>query len=252
MQTGVSPVRIGVVGFVLLACGFAAGGAPIEQRHHLEYHMDDSPRSETTLRNRLEAMAHAPGDCNLMLQLALDYLSLADTDHWEYLDRARDYLKKILKDHPGDPLVTMYLGRAIGAKALNLSPSTLRRLQWAREGFRLMDAAVDRAPEDPYLRLLRAESQLMAHPILRRKRTLERDAEMLASFMRSPDLTEQPTQLGARLHLFFGDYLEKQEDGPGARDHWASAARLAPGTPLERDARARLEGSWQNLGYEGD
>jgi len=239
--------------FSLLGSSGALCGAPIDRAHHLQHDLDEAPRTESTLQARLAAIDETPADCGLMFQLALDFLSLVDTDHWHYLDNARDYLEKVLTDHPEDPLVTMYLGRAIGAKALNLGPSTLKRLQWAREGFRLMDEAVRRAPDDIYLRLLRAESQLLAHPILRRKRTLDKDAEALNGFLTSPALRDQPALFQARLHLFLGDYLgKKKKSEAAARTHWASAVQLASGTSIAGEARARMDGTWQNPGYEGE
>lgn len=210
-------------------------------------------RDEGTLQTRKAALKTDPDNLQLHFELGVDYIALADESKWEYLDHAVTHLRKVKKAYPQHPHVLMHLGRAIGAKALNQKPSTLQRLRWAREGFKLMDSAVKKAPFDITLRLFRGESALLSHPILRRAKLLEQDANMLDSYISEAEFAVQSAYSKARIYLFHGDYLQKCERGrEEVEKQWRQALILGAGSPAAAHAQARIDGSWRNLGYTED
>lgn len=214
--------------------------------------IDTSPehgqRLDQDLHNRLRAYRANPEDPNLWLQIARDYLDLATLDTWHYLDQAESFLKKVNQHAPKIPLVVMLLGRVEGARALDIKPSALTRLKWARKGFKYMDEAVRLAPSDQYLRLLRGEAQLLAHPVLRRGTTLLEDAATIEAGLE--DFADNAYQ-SARAHLFLGSFYHKQKKSDEARKHWRRAVELAMDTKVAQEAQGRLKGPFSSVGYEG-
>ena len=127
------------------------------------------------------------------------------------------------------------------------------RLKWAREGFKYMDRAVSLQNDDFYLRLLRGEAQLYAHPILRRGTRLDADAAAIRKFVADSRFNQLPAYHKARIHLFLGNYLEKKKQAQKEiHDHWQATITLAQNTPLGEEARARMEGTYVHLGFVED
>lgn len=215
--------------------------------------VEPAPRTEQTLNEHFRHWRQAPDNPWLALELGLDYLHLASADRWDYLEKAQSYFEKARKGLPHNAVVLMNLGRALGAQALNEDHSVFQRLRWAREGFRFMDKALEQDPDNTFLRLLRAEAALLAHPILRRGSKLTEDANAVQAFVTSTDFADLTNYQQARFHLFIGSYLAKEEkQSDSMRHHWSMATQLAHNTPLGQEAMHRLRGTFVNIGYEGD
>jgi len=230
----------------------AAGPKPTSKKSSISFKLDEGPRTKDTLEAHLRALKEDSDSCILQLELALDYLSLAGEQNWGYLTKAVEHLNKVRKYYPQDPIVLIHLGRAVGARSLDMKPSTLQRLRWARTGFKYMDTAVKLNSTDFYLRLLRAEAQLLAHPILRRGKALKEDINMLLHFADGTAFDPLPAFQKARFHLFLGNYQEAAKRSEQAREHWQKAVSLAPGTPFADEATSRLENRFHSLGYKED
>jgi len=221
------------------------------KQDRLSHQMDVQPRTDQLLRDHLKAFRHNPSDDALKFEIGLDYMYLADASRWGFLEQACTFLEQVKAHYGEDPLVLMYLGRSIGARALDPEPQTIKRLKWAREGFKYMDRAVSLDDDDYYLRLLRGEAQLYAHPILRRGSRLDADAQVVKKFAGSSQFEALPDYQKARIHLFLGNYLQKKKKADDeVHDHWQATITLAQNTPLGKEARARLEGTYVHLGYD--
>lgn len=210
---------------------------------------DTQPRTEALMREHLKQQRKQPNDPALWMELGRDYMELATLQSMEYLDHAAEYFDKVLARYPRAAGAMMMRGRVQGARALDQKPSSFTRLRWARQGFKLMDEAVSLDPKDVYLRLLRGEASLMAHPILTRGNSLDEDAKRVEEYLRQgavnlADFTK------ARLHLFLGNYFQRRNLVTKARDHWQAAIGLAAETHLAKEASQRINGSYRSLGYE--
>lgn len=210
----------------------------------------EQARTMSDLQEHIKRAAESPLDTHLQLEVGMDYIALAGRDQWHFLSQAKRYFEKAYANNNRDPIVLMYLGRAEAAQALNVETNVYKRLKAARAGFQLMDRAVTLDSECVYLRLLRAESQLLAHPILRRTARLQEDSGKVKAFMEQPDFLLLNDYLKAKFHLFMGNYLEKTQSKAGSHQkHWQTVATLAPDTDLAKEANARLLGHWVSLGY---
>ena len=221
--------------------------------HHTEFHKTSQHTSKELLQQQLREYGDNITDPNANMSIGVSFMSLADTTNWDFLDRALTHFDKAAKTNGQDPLLLMFRGRAIGAKALNTDVSTLKRLGWAREGFKLMDKAAAKDPGCFLLRLMRGEAQLMAHPILRRGVRLDEDASWLERFSHGQSYEGLPDFQKSRIELFLGNYSEKRKKDIGTvQDHWKRAISLAGISPWADEARARLNGTYRNLGYDGE
>ena len=207
------------------------------------------PVSAEILANLLRDYEQGKKDTAQRFDIGRSYLELADTDHWEYLDKALEYLSQVGRVFPKDPVVMMLKGRAVGAKALKASANTLRRLGWARDGFKMMDKAVQLEKDCYYLRLLRAEAALMAHPVLRRAGRLQEDVKYLESFAKKAEFEVLPAHVKSRIALFMGNHARHLKHADKARDHWHHAIKLDATSPYATEARQRLDGTFRDLGY---
>ncbi len=210
---------------------------------------DSQPRTEALMREHLKSQHKQPNDPALWMELGRDYLELATLQSLNYLDHAAEYFDKVLARYPRAAGALMLRGRVQGARALDQKPSSLTRLRWARQGFKLMDEAVSLDPKNAYLRLLRGEASLMAHPILTRGSSLDEDAKRVDEYLRQ-GAAGLADFAKARLHLFLGNYYQRRSQAVKAREHWQTAIGLAAETQLAKEASQRISGSFRGLGYE--
>lgn len=201
--------------------------------------------------NSSRMLVHQTLDWKLPLRLGASLINLASQKHWDYLNEAVTLFRSAAERDPNDPYIKMFLGRAIGAQALNTDPSVLTRLKWAREGFKYMDEAVKTRPACFYLRLLRGSAQLMAHPILRRGDKLEEDAHLILKLTQTETFTSFDKLEQARFFLFLGNYQAKKANKILARQFWQQAADLGEASQTSNEALARLNNNWQEVGYDG-
>ncbi len=226
---------------------------PLSLSENFEFVPDTRPRDDAQLRHHLRQYQTDSENPELLLNIGIDYLNLANTSRWHYLDQAIVYLEKANELLPKDPVIMMYLGRTIGAQALNEQPSLLKRLKWAKMGYKLMDQAVDLKPECYFLRLLRGEAEVLAHPILRRGTKMREDAAFVQRFLTQNEFEQLPDYVKGRVHLFLGDYFKKIRSAESKTvSHWNNAIRLAQNTPLSEEAKARVDGTYISLGFEGE
>ena len=213
-------------------------------------HLEDIIESKTSLEDALNPYALDSQDPQVNFAIGKVYLAFSENGQWANLEKAVSHLKKAHKAFPKDPVITMYLGRAIGARALQVGPGLLTRLQWAREGFRYMDKALAAEKDCFLLRLYRGEAQLMAHPILRRQGRLQKDAAFMESFLESAEYATLSKELKARIQLFMGNYLSRKKSQQArGRGCWQKAISLAANSSFAQEAMARLDGTFENLGY---
>ena len=216
----------------------------------IAFELDHAPRTLETLYQQMRLFRADEKNADIQFQIGVTYLTIADPQHWEYVDQAITFFEEVHKIFPNDPLVMMYLGQATGARALNVEPSVFKRLRWVKDAYKYMDEAVRLEPDCFFLRLLRGESQILAHPVLRRGARLDEDAHFLSKFADSEQYRSLPPYQKARLQLFLGNYLEKrQKPKEQIHGHWQETIALASGTPYAKEAQERLQGAFKTIGY---
>lgn len=213
---------------------------------------DAAPRTQQDIAEREAKLQQNPADVRLQMEVIRDNLEIMRADTWDRLDKGVSFLEDLAERFPKKADILMLYGQVLGARALDQNPSSLTRLRWARNAFKAMDQAVELDEDNQLLRLLRAEAALMAHPILRRQKTLEKDVTFLFSFFASKDFQTLTPFQQARLHLFMGTWHSRKEQTHDARSHWQQAQQLAEASStIAKEATARLSGTYNGLGFDG-
>jgi tetratricopeptide (TPR) repeat protein len=139
----------------------------------------------------------------------------------------------------GDPLALAYLGSATTMRGSILSGKgdMMGAAAAVDEGFKMMDKAVSLAPKDPAIRFLRAENGLgvAESSPFKRYDVIKQDLDALKSAFSSLSTNDQ-----ARWWLLSGRLAQATGKLGEAIKAYEQAARLAPGTPIAAEARARL------------
>ena len=239
-----------ISGDCLFDLGDSSGLKRGQSSQQFVFPIDPSPRTESMLQEHIQGALENPENIQLLWELGMDYLELASPARWEYLDQASGFFQRLAQRLPDHPFVKMYMGRCLGAQALNMAPPVYKRLKWAKAGFKYMDQAVALDPDCAFLRLLRGEAALMAHPFLMRGSKLDEDAAFVTRLVSTSAFDRLPEYQKARVHLFLGDYLNKKKQAPEEiHQHWSKAIEYAHDTAIASSARQRLEGKFTSLGY---
>jgi hypothetical protein len=213
--------------------------------------LDAQPYSASMLESMQAALDRQPENPELQLSVGFGLLSQALVSDIKNFSKAAQHFQKAAERFPNDPVLMIYWGLATGAQALDMEPSILSRIKWAREGFKKMDQAVKLDPDNYLFRLFRGDAELKAHPVFRRGDLMESDARFLEDFMRKPAFETLLPHQKARLHLFMANYLaKKKQPKEKINAELAMAVQLGRGTSVAAEAQARLEGRWADLGFE--
>ena len=181
------------------------------------------------------AVARWPADVLALKTLGIAHHELATANVAGVASVAARTLERVHRLVPADPEVLAYLGSArtlVGRETWH----PLTKLVELREGTALMDRAVELAPDDAVVRLVRASSRL------RLPAFLQRDGDACADLERI--VARAAPALGsvrmAEVHFKLGQAYRARNDGERARAEWAKAVEAAPGSPWGRAARRRL------------
>lgn len=197
------------------------------------------------LRNYLEEMIVAqPENVIYHRDLGTWYQSrmtlLTGAEKEAVIRRSVDHLERAYQAMPEDPQTLIYYGLALASEATLKDKPAFVRLQTALRGFRLMDEAVDKDPQNFSIRLLRAKANSLAPIIVARGASLSQDyAWIRGQLEHNEDL---PIHLRTLAVIFIGDYFfEQKKDKERARTHWLEASEMA--SSFSEEARWRLEGT---------
>jgi hypothetical protein len=166
-------------------------------------------------------------------------LDLVDGGSAGGLPRAE--IEALHAERPDDARVLAYLG------SLRLLEGKAEVIPWKKgelcmEGLRLLDRAVEAAPDDLELRFVRGRSTLPLPFFFRREAQARDDIFHVAR--RAVEATLAGTierEVAAAALLEEGILREEGSEPERARQSWSAAAELAPDSRYGRAARARLE-----------
>ena len=103
----------------------------------------------------------------------------------EATPKAVEKFEDVLADYPDTPLVLAYLGSSFTLKARDAP--LLRKRGWVNQGFEALDGAVEKAPDDPVVRLIRAINSYHLPRILDRRDIAEEDFSILLAKISGED-----------------------------------------------------------------
>ncbi len=177
----------------------------------------------------------------------------------EKTDTALAYYEKLEKEFPDDSFVKAYLGSVYTLKARDVS-SPFSKMKWVRKANRSFDTAVEKMPDNIFLRIERGQNSLYLPSFLGRFKVAEEDFTFLVSRMekmsdaeiceargslllKRPDDTEQTFALRIRQFCYYyaGHVALERKEKKKAEKFWEKAVKLGPETKNAQAARERIE-----------
>jgi hypothetical protein len=160
----------------------------------------------------------------------------------EALEESSAILAGLSSKRPSDPVVLAYSGSVRLLEAARaLAP--WKKGSLAKEGLRMLDAAVKMAPENLEVRFLRAMSSFHLPGFFKRREQSDSDFAWLAPQVEAGIASGRlDRRLGAAALYHHGLVLERSRDKQGAQAAWREAARLGTGTRAGGDAEKKLGG----------
>lgn len=156
---------------------------------------------------------------------------------------AHDALARFEETYPGNPVAKAYHG------SLQLLDAAHSWAVWnlhrqCAEGLKLLDEAVNGAPNDPEVRFLRAATDWHLPGFYHRRAQSESDFAWLADRAETDARDGSlPPELAAAACGYWGQILDHRSDPEGARRAWQQAVHIAPQSPAGLDAQRRLDQS---------
>ena len=160
-------------------------------------------------------------------------------DNAKAVELAEKYFKQLLAIEPTNALVTALLGSALTMRARDAFwPKT--RLDYVKKGNKMMDAAVQLAPEDPDVRLVRAINNFYMPKFMERDEIAKTDFAWLWQRVEThPDGLKEDLKQNAA--LFYGGILKKQKRIKEAIEVWTKGIAFNPQSDLAREIRQQLK-----------
>lgn len=160
-------------------------------------------------------------------------------------------LRAVLAARPGDALARVHLGWMLVLDARE--KPMLQARDAAAQGIREMDAAVDAAPEDPEVRLVRARSDYVLPQIMAREPIAAADFAWMVAGARDAEAKGRPWPAELRREIFFhaGALALKQRRQADAVTWLEMAANIPADRPAERDVQSMLALARRDLSSQG-
>ena len=160
-------------------------------------------------------------------------------DNASAVELSEKYFKQLLAIEPTNAFATALLGSVLTMRGRDAFwPKT--RLDYVKKGNKMMDVAVQLAPEDPDVRLVRALNGFHMPKFMERDEIARTDFTWLWQRVetKSEGLNDDLKQNAA---LFYGRILKNQKKTKEAIGVWNKGIAFNPDTDLAREIRQQLK-----------
>jgi tetratricopeptide (TPR) repeat protein len=159
-------------------------------------------------------------------------------DNPEAVKLAEKYFRELIRLEPTNALPLALLGSTFTMKGRDAFwPGT--KLSLVKEGLKMMDAAVKRAPDDFHVRMTRAMNNVHMPGFLDREETARDDLAWLWERTQASPGT-YPERTRQRIALFYGVALRKLNDTAKAAVVWREGIAIDPTSPLAAEIEQHL------------
>jgi len=163
-----------------------------------------------------EQLKTEPENTGLLMELGMYYHNLGgDKTDKDAVQKAEEYLSKLLGIDPGNGLAMVYLGSTITMKA-QFTRLPWRQLNFMKKGFSRMDKAVYFEPDNPEVRLIRGINSASVPGMFARLSIALEDFQHIEKLHREKPL-EMTSNFWLPFYYYYGIVLSKQKDVTGAK-----------------------------------
>jgi hypothetical protein len=150
-------------------------------------------------------------------------------------------LQRWIEREPSDALARVYMGSLLTIKSSKawIGPQKLRYL---KEGVRMMDAAVEAAPDRPEVRFVRGVNSHQLPGFCGRRKTALDDFRILIEQLRDPNSRAAGFSAETRQAIYYyaGLVFQRADDVSLAREVWQTGLALAEHTEIANKIREQL------------
>jgi tetratricopeptide (TPR) repeat protein len=179
-----------------------------------------------------------PKDKDGLIRLGIAYHNLAIMEVKGASAKAFEYLKQVNKLLPEDPLILAVLGSSItmvGRDASNI----VDKMRYVNEGTPMIDKAVNKAPDNVFIRMTRSENSAGLPKMFGRINFVKEDLLHIEGIIkRAPK--EVPVDLQTVVYYKLGNIFRSEKDESKAKSYFKKAAELSPDSEWGKRAKREL------------
>ena len=186
-----------------------------------------------------DSLRQEPEDTGVLLKLGILYHNLGVEGDRKAVKRAKNLFEKLLELEPQNTEALAWYGSVLTLKGRDvLFP--VSKLSYVNNGIEKMDKAVELAPDNINVRMVKAHNSLNLPGIFHRIEIAVTDFEHLLT-LREKRQEEFSKSLLAKIFLGLGSAYKRKEDMVKARENWRKAVEVLPDSREADMAKKLLE-----------
>jgi len=180
-----------------------------------------------------------PTNTRILLKLGVLYHKLGVQGDKKAVKKAEDLFKRLLELEPENAEAHSWYGSVLTLKGRD-AWLPISKMRYVNSGIKEMDKAVQLAPDNITVRMIRANNSLALPELFHRTEVAITDFEYLLSLARKRPEEFNKTLLG-EIYLKLGNAYRKKGDIIEARENWQKAIKISPDSKEAEKARKLLE-----------
>ena len=186
-----------------------------------------------------DSLREEPENTVILLKLGILYHNLGVEGDKKAVKRAKKLFEKLLELEPKNVEALVWYGSVLTLKGRDIL-FPISKLGYVNNGIEKMDKAVELAPDNINVRMIRAHNSLNLPGMFHRIKIAITDFEHLLT-LREKRQEEFSKSLLAKIFLGLGKAYSKKGDITKARENWQEAVELLPDSKEAEMARILLE-----------
>ena len=179
-----------------------------------------------------------PKDKDTLLTLGLANHNLGDMRVKDAVTKCIEYLKPANKLYPDDALILALLGSCITMVGRDAS-SIPDKMRYVNEGTPMIDKAVQMAPDDVFVRMVRAGDAAGLPKLFGRTKYVKEDLLHIEDIIKkSPK--DVSVDLQAEVYYKLGNVFRSEKDESKTKSYFKKAAELSPDSEYGKRAKREL------------
>ncbi|MCJ7646088.1 tetratricopeptide repeat protein [bacterium] len=186
-----------------------------------------------------DSLREEPENTGILLRLGILYHNLGVEGDKKAVKRAKNLFEKLLELEPQNIEALAWYGSVLTLKGRDIL-FPISKLGYVNNGIEKMDKAVELAPDNVNVRMIRAHNSLNLPGMFHRIKVAINDFEHLLSLsQKSPQ--EFSKGLLVEIYLGLGNAYKKKGDTIKARENWQKIVEVLPNSKEAEMARILLE-----------
>jgi tetratricopeptide (TPR) repeat protein len=179
-----------------------------------------------------------PKDKDSFIKLGIAYHNLANMEVKDAAPKGVEYLKQGNKLYPDDALILAVLGSCITIVGRNAS-NIVEKMRYVNEGTPLIDKAVNVAPDNIFVRMVRSDNSAGIPKMFGRTHFAKEDLLHIEGIIkRSPK--EVSLDMQTEVYYKLGNIFKSEKDESKAKSYFKRAAELSPDSEWGKRAKREL------------